>query len=690
MARNRQTNIPNAYETIFSKESMSSRREYEMSQSELQDIMSKTAEKIESSKLDTKLKQMLQVQMKYMDSAKTSKQLEQFIAQYSKEAKLGKRQLKYLEDMKNELAKIKEVEQRSFQADLKYRGASFAGAKEAFSRGGVKGALSYSKTAMKTMSAGTMMKAGLHTAGVLTDSPALNLLAASLNPKKDERSYEASEEIRNILQSSHEESRDEQDDRRQTTRKTEQIANSNEEVVGQLKKANSTLSEMLFRQKDMADDVKVSATASSEMQDATSKATSSKSGGQDSEKDSDFGLFGDLFDKKKRGGLKSKAKGLKGLIGRGVGLVGGAMPVVGKLGVIGAAAGLGYGAYQGVSDAAKIHNVKEASLMQKITAGLGGMANMASFGMIDTGNAARGLQKGVDYTVDLGKYGIEKISSLFESGGRGAGTISSGRGDYGGKSYGTHQLSSRTGTLQRFLSNSPYGSQFRGLQPGSPQFDAKWKQLATSDPNFGKSQEKFIRATHYAPEAAELKQSGLDVSKRSKALQSSVYSTSVQFGGSASTIVQKAMKEAGLNPKTATDEQIIKAVQAYKRKYNAVLFKSSSADVRASTYQRSIDEESTLLKALAQERLAANVQPTAKPKSAMPSPALNTQTERALNKKQMPSKQELINYNELAGAVRAGVEGATVKVKQPNQKKMQSVPLEDSDAATSLKLQGKV
>ncbi|WP_330873180.1 hypothetical protein [Xanthomonas fragariae] len=56
-------------------------------------------------------------------------------------------------------------------------------------------------------------------------------------------------------------------------------------------------------------------------------------------------------------------------------------------------------------------------------------------------------------------------SSRYESSGRGAGTISTGKNDHGGVSYGTYQLSTSQGTLQEYLDQSRYGPQFFGLEP---------------------------------------------------------------------------------------------------------------------------------------------------------------------------------------------------------------------------------
>ena len=54
------------------------------------------------------------------------------------------------------------------------------------------------------------------------------------------------------------------------------------------------------------------------------------------------------------------------------------------------------------------------------------------------------------------------------------GTISAGKDDHGGVSYGTYQFSSKQGTLNEYLQQSAYKKDFDGLQPTTPAFDAKW------------------------------------------------------------------------------------------------------------------------------------------------------------------------------------------------------------------------
>lgn len=206
-----------------------------------------------------------------------------------------------------------------------------------------------------------------------------------------------------------------------------------------------------------------------------------------------------------------------------------------------------------------------------------------------------------DQPVDPNKWTLGSTSERFESGGKGAGTISSGRGDFGGVSYGTYQLASNNGSVQKFINAKGYGEQFKGMRAGSREFNAKWQELAKNDPSFAQAQHDYIKETHYDKAQAGLAEQGIDLSKRGKAVQDMLWSTSVQFGaGSAKAntgavgMVNKAL--AGRDIEKMSDEEIITAVQDYKLANNDKLFKSSSANVRAGTAKRASLEKERLLK----------------------------------------------------------------------------------------------
>lgn len=202
---------------------------------------------------------------------------------------------------------------------------------------------------------------------------------------------------------------------------------------------------------------------------------------------------------------------------------------------------------------------------------------------------------GGDFGVDLGS-----LSKKYESGKGGAGTVSTGKGDRGGVSYGTYQLATKTGTAQTFvnsISDTVFGQALANLEVGSKEFSAKWKELAANDETgFAKLQHDFIKKTHYDPLIAAAEKIGVDLTACSKALNDAVWSTGVQHGGGTKIVNQAIQKAGGVN---ASDADIIKSIYALRSDPNR--FKSSSADVQASVMNRFKNEEAEALKMLNNE-----------------------------------------------------------------------------------------
>lgn len=229
----------------------------------------------------------------------------------------------------------------------------------------------------------------------------------------------------------------------------------------------------------------------------------------------------------------------------------------------------------------------------------GGGGNMFS--------APAGKQNDYEYNPILtGKVnytGLGSISASEESGGKGVFSVSSGRGDAGGVSYGKHQLATNNGSMSRFL-NSPegrqYAAEFAGMTPGSAQFTEKYKQIAMRDTaGFEKAQGDYIARTHYQPQLQKVSNAvGVDLSKRGKAVQEMLYSTGVQYGGESSVIVN-ALRGRDVN--AMSDAELVTAVQDYKQATVGQHFRSSSADVQRSVANRAAREKAKLLALNTQE-----------------------------------------------------------------------------------------
>lgn len=285
------------------------------------------------------------------------------------------------------------------------------------------------------------------------------------------------------------------------------------------------------------------------------------------------GLLGDLLDM--GGGGEGKRKGRRGNRGgRGAGAGAGG----------GGGGGAARGGLGGMWDRAK-------GAMRSASHGGGGRAG--TIAKVAAGVAgAVGVYEASDW---VGKK-LGSVSASEESGRGGVGTVSTGKGDNGGVSYGTHQLSSKSGTMARFLQSADgqkYANEFQGMTPGSAAFNQKYKEVAGKDgAGFAEAQENYIKRTHYAPMLNNIsKDTGTDFSKRGKAVQEMLYSTGVQYGPG-SSVVRNALK--GKNVAGMSDKELVDTVQDYKSATVGTYFKKSSAATQASIAQRAQREKGKL------------------------------------------------------------------------------------------------
>lgn len=204
---------------------------------------------------------------------------------------------------------------------------------------------------------------------------------------------------------------------------------------------------------------------------------------------------------------------------------------------------------------------------------------------------------------------LGELSAKYETGGRGPGTVSTGSGDPGGVSYGSYQMASKMGVVQRFVGQPgfPWAADFKGLTAGTAPFTACWKRIAAEKTDeFQRCQHDFIKKSHYDLLAAKiLAEDGLDVNTRSRALQNVVWSTAVQHGG-ASSMVHKALANVKSKPTDpGFDKELICAIYAERGRKkadgNLVYFGKSSPSVQAGVARRFKNEEQDALAMLAKE-----------------------------------------------------------------------------------------
>jgi len=206
-------------------------------------------------------------------------------------------------------------------------------------------------------------------------------------------------------------------------------------------------------------------------------------------------------------------------------------------------------------------------------------------------------------------YELGILSAKYETGGRGPGVVSSGAGDPGGVSYGSYQMASKMGVVQRFVTQSdfPWLQDFRGLTAGTSDFSACWKRIAANQADdFQKCQHEFIKRTHYDLLVAKvLKENAVDMNTRTTTLQNVVWSTAVQHGPG-TPIVGRACATLSCGPSDAKyDEQLIRAIYAERGRRkpdgNLAYFGKSSPSVQQGVANRFKNELADALAMLAKE-----------------------------------------------------------------------------------------
>ena len=196
---------------------------------------------------------------------------------------------------------------------------------------------------------------------------------------------------------------------------------------------------------------------------------------------------------------------------------------------------------------------------------------------------------------------LGELSGRYETGGRGPSTVSSGKGDQGGVSYGSYQMSSKPdgGTVARFLTapEFPYPGAFGSLQPGAEAFTAQWKALVAQDAErFAAAEHAFIHRTHFAALSSRIfTATGLDVTTRSAALQNVVWSVAVQHGP-ATSLVAKALKDTLAKGDDGSDSDVTLINAIYEERLRCqpdgalCYFAGNSTAVQQGVRQRFVQE----------------------------------------------------------------------------------------------------
>ncbi|MEQ9379279.1 MAG: hypothetical protein RJP95_00320 [Pirellulales bacterium] len=205
------------------------------------------------------------------------------------------------------------------------------------------------------------------------------------------------------------------------------------------------------------------------------------------------------------------------------------------------------------------------------------------------------------------------LSAKYESAKAGSSTVSEGKGDAGGVSYGTYQLKSvdelnKIPPAKQFVDRF-YSDRFATLTAGTPEFTSEWNKLVAQHKHeLAANELLFIADTHYLPHLERAKaETGLDLDNGSQALREVVWSISVQHP--IETYLYRSAIRPLLRSKTAeelSDREIIQALYKERRRTDAngilVHFKRSpTKQVQEGLKKRFAAEEKDALEILSQE-----------------------------------------------------------------------------------------
>ena len=197
------------------------------------------------------------------------------------------------------------------------------------------------------------------------------------------------------------------------------------------------------------------------------------------------------------------------------------------------------------------------------------------------------------YDNTQGPVGLGSLSAKYESNGN-PGTIANTKGDLGGKSYGTYQLTANSVHAQKFANK--YGGALKGLKVGSSAFDTAWKNEAEKNPDkFKQAQHQYIAQAHFQPALNAFKSTtGIkNTEKMPIAVQNMIWSIGVQHGAGGA---RNVFKNSGVKSSDSW-ETMIKKVYAERSKVNTY-FKSSPQNIKNSVYNRFQKEMNDALKQL--------------------------------------------------------------------------------------------
>ena len=198
---------------------------------------------------------------------------------------------------------------------------------------------------------------------------------------------------------------------------------------------------------------------------------------------------------------------------------------------------------------------------------------------------------------------LGELSAKYESGGD-AGSISSGWGDAGGKSYGCYQFASNMGIPQAFVEwlqsiGSTYGDSLANAgQPGTQDFDDMWTYISQNDQQgFVQLQHDYVKAVYYDQAVENLSNIGFNVLNRTEAVQQVLWSRAVQYSAHwMPELFQNAANLAGQDLGSINDHNLIYYI--YEVNLTDMSWTSGSPTLRPGLFDRFRNERQDALNML--------------------------------------------------------------------------------------------
>ena len=174
--------------------------------------------------------------------------------------------------------------------------------------------------------------------------------------------------------------------------------------------------------------------------------------------------------------------------------------------------------------------------------------------------------------------------------------------------YGKYQFDASTTGLKSFLKQSPYAAELlKAGPPESPEFAAKWKEIAQRDPKGFEASQDAVAATIYlTPLESVAKKLGFNFA--SPVIREVILSASIQHGqGNATSILKDAAAHLPQD-KPSTDKEQVAAIYAARRDFAEGAAKKKGWDSRykSSILNRYDREEKIALAMIEPPRPQAN------------------------------------------------------------------------------------